>query len=771
MRVGTVVFFTGMIQSLVFTIATAAALPASEAGAQAVQCAVELVDDRAIRLQTPADAVQMRQQLSQYIWGQTSPPSDSTVVVTTDVPSPIGCSTNVLARVDHLRIDMPTGSGQQTYIGHAWHYQPSAQGSALRNRLVIVHNGHMEGPQACKDSFADGEDAQWMNPGYAYMGMQMSINALLADGYDVLAVSMPMFVEGQCDATQHPALFWPHLAPANGSGMRYFLDPTLRALNYLLTQRTFEDVSMTGLSGGGWTTTVYAAVDTRIKHSFPVAGSIPLYLRMEPQSSAGALKTAGLFAAGGLAGAVPMSCPVNLGDAEQYISDMYSIAGYPELYALGAYGEGRTQVQILNRRDSCCFGQAQHYDPALFDSDLRDYERRVREAVLQLGEGEFRLRIDEASSIHQTSRDAVHGVILAELNHATPRFGAAGIGSVVVRGTRGSLWHYSRHGWVDTGFLISGSPAVLENAVHAIDVVARDDQNAPVHIFHDGVSWQSRPLPLSSGTAELARGSLIGDPMLVSAGQGQFDAVALAPRAGSVPGADLYHWHVTASGAELAKIGAATHAVGLPALALVGPDRLGVYVRDGSEIWLDPAPVPLSATACIVQPRGLSAHVQGTSGSWSTAQAMPQLGSLLSFPETADLGSVTALPFVNQAGEIWEARLGADGSQVWQLTKISHFADPVRFDGSASVASTGLFGYGVFARTSEGNLGSFLHNGGHAWNYQTVSLAATPEQTLADSPRAVGSGAIWTGRDRQLRYYDGNEVHVLDTLFVDGFND
>ena len=36
---------------------------------------------------------------------------------------------------------------------------------------------------------------------------------------------------------------------------------------------------MIGISGGGWTTTVYPAIDTRISESFSVAGSLPLSLR------------------------------------------------------------------------------------------------------------------------------------------------------------------------------------------------------------------------------------------------------------------------------------------------------------------------------------------------------------------------------------------------------------------------------------------------------------------------------------------------------------
>ena len=45
----------------------------------------------------------------------------------------------------------------------------------------------------------------------------------------------------------------------------------------------FKRYSMIGLSGGGWTTVVYAAIDERISDSFSVAGSIPFYLRVDEQ--------------------------------------------------------------------------------------------------------------------------------------------------------------------------------------------------------------------------------------------------------------------------------------------------------------------------------------------------------------------------------------------------------------------------------------------------------------------------------------------------------
>jgi len=168
-----------------------------------------------------------------------------------------------------------------------------------------------------------------------------------------------------------------------GSPIRFFLEPTGTGLNYLRKQ--YRAFHMAGLSGGGWTTTVYAAIDPRIQCSFPVAGSIPLYLRR-----------------GG-----------SVGDREQFESTFYAIAGYPDLYVLGAHGKGRKQIQILVRHDNCCFGERQHDEKAIgkpYAEAMREYERRVRNVV-----GNFRLVIDEVGPSHMISHHAIEDVILPEL--------------------------------------------------------------------------------------------------------------------------------------------------------------------------------------------------------------------------------------------------------------------------------------------------------------------------------------------------------------------
>src|SRR5262249_1050169 len=149
---------------------------------------------------------------------------------------------------------------------------------------------------------------------------------------------------------------------------------------------------MVGLSGGGWTTTVYAAIDPTIRLSLPVAGTMPLWLR-----------------SGG-----------SVGDTEQTLSRFYQIAGYPDLYVLGSHGTGRKRGQILNRRDDCCFGENQHQGKLSYDDAVREYESQVRLALVKLGaahsKGVFRLEIDEAAPSHMISWNAVVSTILAELD-------------------------------------------------------------------------------------------------------------------------------------------------------------------------------------------------------------------------------------------------------------------------------------------------------------------------------------------------------------------
>jgi len=276
-----------------------------------------------------------------------------------------------LARVDELRMNL--GPGLQ---GLAYHFIPRRPNS----QLVVVHHGH-----GCTLD----DDPSPSDVGY---GLQRTIRALLHEGYGVLGLFMPHMRPGDCTGG-HDAMF---KDATIGSPIKYFLEPTALSLNYLQSRSRsdhfprYRVFHMTGLSGGGWTTTIYAAINPRIRLSFPVAGTIPLYLR-----SSG-----------------------SVGDREQFEPSFYRLAGYPDLYVLGGHGRGRKQVQILVRRDNCCFGEAQHDHKTTgldYSEAMHEYERRVQAALKQSGRGSFRLEIDEIAPSHMISHHAIEDVLLPEL--------------------------------------------------------------------------------------------------------------------------------------------------------------------------------------------------------------------------------------------------------------------------------------------------------------------------------------------------------------------
>lgn len=335
--------------------------------------AAQLIDDRAITVFSARQVEAKRKELIQYLWGAEGFPSKRLPNVTTNVASPVK-QLGELARVDEFRLDQAPG-----LQGLAYHFIPRHP----NRELVVVHHGH-----GCTLD----DDPSPADKGY---GLQRTINALLREGYGVLGVFMPHMRPEDCTGG-HDQMF---ALKTTGSPIKYFLEPVAVGLNYLKTKSgadkfpKYRVFHMAGLSGGGWTTTVYAAIDPTIRCSVPVAGSIPL-----------ALRTGG-----------------SVGDREQFEPTFYGLAGYPDLYILGAHGRGRSQVQVLVRRDDCCFGEAQHSVKTSglpYAETMRAYEAQVQAAIKQTGKGTFRLEIDETAPSHMISHHAIEKVLLPALRQS-----------------------------------------------------------------------------------------------------------------------------------------------------------------------------------------------------------------------------------------------------------------------------------------------------------------------------------------------------------------
>ena len=161
--------------------------------------------------------------------------------------------------------------------------------------------------------------------------------------------------------------------------MKFFMEPITESLDYVDKEYKFSSYNMVGISGGGWTTVLYSAIDPRISKSYPVAGSAPMYLRFNN--------------------------PKNMGDYEQMLPRLYETADYLDLYILGSYGEGRGQLQIFNKYDPCCFS----------GTGFTTYENQIKQEISNLGKGRFDVFLDENNKKHSISEESLK-IILNDMS-------------------------------------------------------------------------------------------------------------------------------------------------------------------------------------------------------------------------------------------------------------------------------------------------------------------------------------------------------------------
>jgi dienelactone hydrolase len=209
------------------------------------------------------------------------------------------------------------------------------------------------------------------------------LRRLLQAGYPVAALAMPLLGQNSRPVVQlrrhGPVQLLDHDHfrlldhEFGGNSIRYFLEPVTATLNQFGRQgeRRF---AMLGWSGGGWTTTLCAALDSRIQTSFSVAGSLPFSLRRSGE----------------------------LADYENHLPSLYDIANYPELHVLAAHGTGRCAWQVLNEFDTVAWSGRRG---ALYEPAVRDCLARLG------GGGAFTVFIDDSWVGHGISRVAMDRVL------------------------------------------------------------------------------------------------------------------------------------------------------------------------------------------------------------------------------------------------------------------------------------------------------------------------------------------------------------------------
>ncbi len=170
-------------------------------------------------------------------------------------------------------------------------------------------------------------------------GRKTLTQEMIDRGYDVLLVGMYARNFNRAKFN-HNDLRGRH--PPNFNPMKLFHDHIAVGLNYALEQHDYDQVFMTGKSGGGWSTVTYGAMDKRINRVYPIAGTQPIYIH-EYEEQHG-----------------HHSWDYEQGNDSRYTRDFYEKFTYLDHYVIATAGAGRGGIFVSVRRDDCCFYGVNH---------------------------------------------------------------------------------------------------------------------------------------------------------------------------------------------------------------------------------------------------------------------------------------------------------------------------------------------------------------------------------------------------------------------------
>ena len=312
--------------------------------------------DSLIKINDKSDIDQKRYFLTEFLWDAGTLHRVSYKSPLPQVESDISDSRydnfQNLKRIDRLTVEMKYGINSISYL-----FIPEKS----NGKLILYHQGH----------------------GGDFILGKRTIQFFLDQNFTVLALTMPLvgmnnqpIVEmegfGKIKLISHEQLKL--LETDSFNPMRLFFDPIQINLTFLQKEYDFKQYSMIGISGGGWTTVIYSAIDERISDSFSIAGSVPFYLRVNDR---------------------------DIGDYEQTNSDLYQNINYLEFYVLSGYGDERKHIQIFNKNDPCCFS----------GNGYETYEFIIKDKISQLGNGDFQVFVDDTHNEHKISDTALDYIV------------------------------------------------------------------------------------------------------------------------------------------------------------------------------------------------------------------------------------------------------------------------------------------------------------------------------------------------------------------------
>ena len=311
-----------------------------------------------IGIETREDLTYKKNSLIKYIWKDQMPTELPTSIEENFIDDNFSNLKN-LKQLDKITIEMEYGVNSIAYF-----FIPHES----NNKLIIYHHGHAGDFMLEKNTLAF-----FLNNGYSIVGFNMPLKGM--NNQPVIETSD----FGPIKFISHKQ--FPLLESSKFSPMKYFVEPIVLSLNYIDENYDYDNYYMVGISGGGWTTVLYSAIDERISQSYSVAGSYPLYLRHEAKS---------------------------FGDYEQINPNIYRISNYLEFYIMSSFGDDRKLVQLFIYNDPCCF-QAELYEKFPYGNAIQD------KLEILGGEGKFSVLLDSSTNQHEISEHTL-SLILDEMS-------------------------------------------------------------------------------------------------------------------------------------------------------------------------------------------------------------------------------------------------------------------------------------------------------------------------------------------------------------------
>jgi hypothetical protein len=302
---------------------------------------IVLADDSAVSQLAPEALATKRAEAISYLWGGELPTGVPTVTEDVDPgtdPVLNGYSPSSCAQIDRLDLEkLVTLTDESTVTAHlvAFHYHPSSPSG----KCIYVSHGH-------------GHFTQGVG------GLSNMIQAALTAGHGVVCGHMvcerdpyDSNTEPEWDDPPSAGHVWLGNNAVRASYIGVHLELPIACMNLL---SSYSNFAIVGLSGGGWTAAAVAALDQRFSACYPIAGTAPMWLRMDGSS----------------------------GDVEQKEHYWYELFPYPHQYQAACSG-GRRLRFVCNEEDNCCFGPNQYSQLWPRNQGL-DFEAAMDDLLAQL---------------------------------------------------------------------------------------------------------------------------------------------------------------------------------------------------------------------------------------------------------------------------------------------------------------------------------------------------------------------------------------------------